>query len=51
MSIIESYDNETEAILNPSQIAPKIENFPETAVVVFEEKTIIVTRFEIKLYR
>ena len=37
MSIIESFDADTQAILNPSQITPRIDGFPKVAVVAFGE--------------
>lgn len=40
--IINSFDNSSDAILNPSQLSPKIENFPEVAVVAFSEQVIKV---------
>lgn len=40
MSIINAFDLISEAILNPEHIASKIENFPETAVAIFDDKII-----------
>ncbi len=38
MSIVESFDNKSGAIINPEHIAKPLKNFPETVVVTFEEK-------------
>ena len=40
MTIIDTFDNTTEAIINPSQIAPPIQGFPKIAVVTFGERVI-----------
>lgn len=39
MSIIKTYDNTSEEILQPSLIYPKIQGFPEVAVATFRLKT------------
>lgn len=39
MSIINSYDISSEAIIEPSMIASPVENFPETVVVTFQQET------------
>lgn len=38
MSIIDSFDNQTEEIISPTNMVPKIENFPEIAILVFKER-------------
>ena len=40
MTIIDTFDNKTEAIINPANIAPPIDGFPKIAVVAFGEKYI-----------
>ena len=40
MSIIDTFDSETEEILHPSDLAEKIDNFPETMILVFKERLI-----------
>jgi len=40
MSIINTFDNTTEAIINPSHAAPRIKGFPKIAVVAFGEHVI-----------
>ena len=40
MSIINTFDDKTEAIINPSQTAPPIDGFPKIAVVAFGERVI-----------
>ena len=40
MSVIEAFDDKTDAIINPAQIAPPIEGFPQTAVAAFGERFI-----------
>ena len=40
MSIIESFDNKTEAVINPFQISPRIDGFPQIAVIAFGERVI-----------
>ena len=44
MTIIDSFDNKTDAVINPSQIAPPIANFPKVAVVAFGERMITALR-------
>ena len=44
MSIENTFDDKTEAILNPEQISPLIDGFPKIAVVTFEESVISVFR-------
>ncbi|MCL2518298.1 MAG: nucleoside phosphorylase [Oscillospiraceae bacterium] len=41
MAIIDTFDDKTDAIINPSQIAPPIDGFPKVAVVAFSERMII----------
>ena len=38
MSITDTFDNETEAILMPGHTVAKVDNFPETVVVTFSRK-------------
>jgi len=38
MSIINSYDISSEAIIEPSKIVSPVENFPETVIVTFQQK-------------
>jgi uridine phosphorylase len=38
MSILDSFDNETEEILKPSHVTEKIDNFPEIVVATFSDK-------------
>jgi uridine phosphorylase len=38
MSIIHSFDNKSEEILKPTHLSKKIENFPEIAVAMFNER-------------
>lgn len=38
MSILNSFDNETEEILKPSHVTGKIDNFPEVVVATFSDK-------------
>jgi uridine phosphorylase len=38
MAIIDSFDNMSEAILNPGYLAPPIEGFPETVIVSFKRR-------------
>ena len=33
MSIIDTFDDKTDAVINPSQIAPPITDFPKVAMV------------------
>ena len=40
MSIIDTFDNKTEAVINPAQIAQMIDGFPKVAVVAFGERMI-----------
>jgi uridine phosphorylase len=40
MAIIDSFDNKTEAVINPALIAPPIDGFPKVAVVAFNERFI-----------
>ena len=40
MSIIHSFDDKTEAIVNPSEVNQKIEGFPKTVIMVFKERLI-----------
>ena len=40
MSIINTFDIESEAIINPEHLEQKIENFPEVAVATFDDKVI-----------
>ena len=40
MTIIDTFDNTTEAVINPSQLAPPIDDFPKLAVVTFGERVI-----------
>jgi len=40
MSIINAFDIKSEPILTPEHIAQKIDNFPETAVAIFDDKII-----------
>ena len=40
MSIIDAFDDKTDAVINPSQIAPLITDFPKVAVVAFGERMI-----------
>lgn len=40
MSIINTFDDKTEAVINPSQIAPAIDRFPKVAVITFGERFI-----------
>ena len=40
MSIIDSFDDKTEAIVNPGEVTSKIIGFPETVIVVFKERLI-----------
>jgi uridine phosphorylase len=40
MSILDSFDNETEEILKPSHVTGKIDNFPEIVVATFSDKVI-----------
>jgi uridine phosphorylase len=42
MTIIDSFDNETEAVINLAHMSPPIDGFPEVAVVVFGERFITV---------
>jgi len=44
MSIINSFDNITNAIINPADFASPIEHFPEIAVVAFSETAIEVLK-------
>ena len=39
MSIIETFDISSEAIISPDEVVQPIENFPENVVVTFQEKT------------
>ena len=50
MSIVDTFDNKTEAIINPSQIAPTIDGFPKIAVVAFGERmiTALHDHYEVK---
>jgi uridine phosphorylase len=38
MTIIDSFDDRTSAVINPGQIAPPIEGFPKIAVATFSER-------------
>lgn len=38
MSIINTFDNKTKAILEPTKLVDKIENFPEVTIIVFKER-------------
>lgn len=40
MSILETFDDKTEAIIHPSQTTPRINGFPKVAVVAFGERVI-----------
>lgn len=40
MSIIDSFDNLTDEILRPSDLASKIDNFPDVVILVFKERFI-----------
>ena len=40
MSIIDSFDNKTEAVIDPIRISPGIDDFPKTAVITFGERVI-----------
>jgi uridine phosphorylase len=40
MSIINAFDNATEAIINPANNAPPIDGFPKVSVVTFDERVI-----------
>jgi uridine phosphorylase len=40
MSIIDAFDDQTDAIIHPSQISPPIDGFPKVAAVSFGEHTI-----------
>jgi uridine phosphorylase len=40
MTIIDAFDNETEAVINPAHLSPAIEGFPKVAVVTFGERVI-----------
>lgn len=44
MSIVNTFDNKSEAVINPSHIAPRIEGFPKVAVVAFGERMITALR-------
>lgn len=51
MSIIDSFDNQTEEIISPTNMVPKIENFPEIAILVFKEGFFSYLREEYESYR
>ena len=38
MSIINTFDDKTKEILEPTKLVDKIENFPEVAIIVFKER-------------
>jgi len=38
MTIIDSFDGKTEAVINPAHIAPPVDGFPKVAVVTFGER-------------
>ena len=38
MSIINSFDDKTKEILEPTKLVDKIKNFPEVAIIVFKER-------------
>jgi len=42
MSIIETFDDKTEAIICPERVAPRVEGFPKVAVVAFGERVMTV---------
>jgi uridine phosphorylase len=44
MSILDSFDNETEEVLKPSHVTEKIDNFPEIVVVTFSDKVMSLVR-------
>jgi Uridine phosphorylase len=44
MAITKSFDNTTEEILKPSNIAKKIDGFPEIVIVTFNEKMLNIMR-------
>ena len=46
MSIIDTFDNETGAIIDPTQLSPPIDGFPKIAVVTFGDRFIDVLRDE-----
>ncbi|MDR1204349.1 MAG: nucleoside phosphorylase [Peptococcaceae bacterium] len=44
LTIIDAFDNNTEAVINPAHIAPPVDGFPTIAVVAFSERMIAALR-------
>ena len=53
MSIINTFDNKTKEIVQPTDIIDKIENFPEVAILIFRERFFeyLKEKYEMKILR